>query len=210
MTRPFIALLALFASACVAERPLPVRYDLDAAQGRPQSNPRFDATIAIPAIHAPSWLRTTALIYRLDYQPPAYPRAYAQSQWTAPPNELLSLRLRERISAHNDGFTIERLPEDADGYRLQVTVEEFTQIFASPERSRCLVTLSVLLQHSEHMLAQKTFSAERLAPTADAAGAVVGLMRASDADFEQILTWLDSTLPAQSAAGNPTSDHSSF
>jgi uncharacterized lipoprotein YmbA len=188
MMRPFVAFLALLASGCAAERAMPVRYDLDTPHVRLQHAPRFDATIAIPTIQAPSWLRTTALIYRLDYEPPVHPRAYAQSQWAAPPNELLSLRLRERISADNGGFTIKRLSEDNDGYRLQVTLEDFTQTFASPERSQCVVTLSVLLQRGKRMLAQHTFHA----------------------DFEQIVAWLRTTLAAQRAAGSPTSQHASY
>ena len=206
MMRLFGTLLVVLSGACAAERP-PIRYDLHEIQVHARSDARLDATIAIAPVHAPSWLRTTALIYRLDYVLPARPRAYAQSQWTAPPNELLSLRLRERISADNDGFTIERLPESTDGYRLEVTLEDFTQIFPSPNRSRCIVTLSVLLEHGDQMLAQRTFQAEGPAPTADAAGAVAGLMRASDSDIEQILTWLRSTLPTQRPATVPTAVH---
>jgi cholesterol transport system auxiliary component len=206
MMRAFGVLLALLSCACATERPAPIRYDLNElrVQVRARSNSRLDATIAISPVHAPSWLRTTALLYRLDYVPPARPRAYGQSQWAAPPNELLSLRLRERISADNDGFTIERLPESTAGYRLEVTLEEFTQIFPSPDQSRCIVTLSVLLEQGDQMLAQKTFQAERPAPTADAAGAVVGLMHASDADIEDVLIWLQSTLPKRRAAAVPT------
>jgi cholesterol transport system auxiliary component len=208
MIRPFVVVLVLLSSACAAERAVPIRYDLHETQVRARSDSRLDTTIAISAVHAPSWLRTTALIYRLDYEPPAHPRAYAQSQWAAPPNELLLLRLRERISADNDGFTIERLPESTDGYRLEVTLEEFAQIFPYADQSRCIVTLNVLLEHGDQMLAQRSFHAERPAPTADAAGAAEGLMQASDSDIEDILTWLRSTLPTQQAAATPMRLHS--
>ncbi|MBV8340905.1 MAG: membrane integrity-associated transporter subunit PqiC [Gammaproteobacteria bacterium] len=206
MMRPLAALLTLLISACAAERPLPDRYDLDAPRTRSQPDPRLDTTLAVPPINAPSWLRTTALIYRLDYEPPAHPRAYVRSQWAAPPNELLSLRLRERISAVNDGFTNERLPEDMEGYHLEVTLEDFTQAFPSADHSQCVVTVSVLLRRGDRMLAQKTFHAERSAPTADAAGAVVGLTDAADADFAQLLTWLHSTLPPQHAAATAAAE----
>jgi cholesterol transport system auxiliary component len=210
MMRPLLACLVLLSCGCAAERPAPVRYDLRESQVRVRSDSRLDATIAISPVHAPSWLRTTALIYRLAYEPPAHPRAYAESRWAAPPNEMLSLRLRERISADNDGFTIERLPESTDGYRLEVTLEDFTQIFPSPNQSRCIVTLNVLLEHGDQMLAQKTFQTERPAPTADAAGAVVGLMQASDSDIEDILAWLRSTLATQRTAAVPMAVHAPY
>jgi len=207
MMRSLGALLVLLSCGCTAERAVPVRYDLNESELRVRSDSRLDATIAISLVRAPSWLRTTALIYRLDYEPPANPRAYAHSQWAAPPNELLSLRLRERVSADNHGFTVERLPEGTDGYRLEVTLEDFTQIFPFPDRSQCIVTLNALLVHGDQMLAQKTFQAEQPAPTADAAGAVEGLMRASDSDIEDILAWLRSTLATQHTA--PLTVHTS-
>ncbi len=194
--RPFIALLALLASSCATHGSLPVRYDLDASPVRRVSGPRLNATIALSPIQAPSWLRTTALIYRIDYEAPAHPLAYTQSQWTAPPSEMLTLRLRNRISAVNDGFTLDHLREYADGYRLEVTLDNFSQIFPSPDESRCLVTLSAtIVQPGDRVLAQKTFEVERHAPSANAAGAVEGLIDASNSNFDQILTWLRSTLP---------------
>jgi len=201
MMRPFLALLALLASGCASQRALPVRYDLDGSQVAARTEPRLNATIAIPPIQAPSWLRTTALVYRLEYEAPAYPRAYTRSQWTAPPGELLTLRLRERISSANDGFTLAQLPEGSGGYRLEVSLENFAQIFPSPGRSDCVVTLTAtIVQRGDRVLAQKTFRAERPAPTADAAGGVEGLVDASDWDFKQILTWVREALPMQQAA----------
>jgi cholesterol transport system auxiliary component len=201
MMRLMVALLAPLAAGCAAERALPVRYDLDGTHLRVPSEPRFNATIAVPPIQAPRWLRTTALVYRLDYEAPDSPRAYALSQWTAPPSELLTLRLREQISAVNDGFTLARLPEDSDGYRLEVSLESFAQVFPSPGRSLCVVTLTAtVVQRDDRVLAEKTFRAERPAPRANAAGAVEGLVDASDLDFRQILTWLRETLPTQQAA----------
>jgi cholesterol transport system auxiliary component len=196
MMRPLVALLALLAASCATRSPLPVRYDLDEPEVHPESGPRLNTTIALAPIQAPSWLRTSALIYRLDYEAPVHPRAYTQSQWIAPPSEMLTLRLRNRISAVNDGFTLERLRQDADGYRLEVTLDNFSQRFPSPDESRCVVILSVtIVQHGDRVLAQKTFAAERPAPGANAAGAVGCLMDASDSNFDQILAWLRATLP---------------
>jgi len=193
--------LGLLVCGCVSQRALPVRYDLDGFEDPPPAGSRLDATIAIPPIQAPSWLRSTALVYRLDYAPPANPRAYALSEWTAPPSELLTLRLRERITEANDGFTLTHLPEDTGGYRLEVSLENFAQVFPSPDRSRCVVTLTAtVLRSGDQIIAQRTFRSERPAPSGTAAGAVEGLVAASDSDFDQILGWLRETLPPRAVS----------
>lgn len=201
MRLPFVALTALLAAACVTPPPLPIRYDLDALPPHADSAVRFNATIAVEPIQAPSWLSTTALLYRLDYDVPAHPMAYARSEWTAPPSELLTQRLRVRISAANDGFTLDRLPRETDGYQLHVTLEAFIQIFQAPNQSRCLVTMSATLMHrGEQVLGERTFRTSSVASTPDAAGAVQGLVDATDSNLEQIVTWLRTTLPAQPAS----------
>jgi cholesterol transport system auxiliary component len=193
--RPSASLLVLLLSACAANRPLPIRYDLDGIPDPVRLQPRLNVTIAVPSISSPSWLRTTALVYRLSYQAPAYPRAYALSQWIAPPGELLTARLREGVAAANAGVTLQQLPYDSDGYRLEVSLETFAQEFSAPDRSRCVVALRATLVGADgKVTAQKSFRTERPAPSPDAAGGVEGLVDASDADFRNILTWLRQTL----------------
>jgi cholesterol transport system auxiliary component len=195
MLRPLVALLALLASACASQRPLPVRYDLEGDLPHAPLASRFKATLAVSAMQAPSWLHTTALVYRLDYEPAAPPRAYTLRRWTAPPSELVTFRLRERIAGANDGFTLDHLPVDTDGYRLEVTLQNFMQSFPSPGQSRCVVSLSAsLFQHGDRVIAQRTFRAERPAPSPDAIGAVQGLLVATDADLDELLSWLGSSL----------------
>ena len=201
MRRFLVALVVLFAAACVTHRALPIRYDLGASPPRVDPDVRLNATIAIAMIQAPSWLSTAALLYRLDYETPSRANAYARSEWTAPPGELLTMRLRERVSAANDGFTLDRLPTDTDGYQLRVTLDEFTQVFQSPRQSQCLVTLSATLIHrDDRMVAQKTFRMTADAPTGDAAGAVRGFQNASDSDLAQMVAWLHAYLPIRGAS----------
>ena len=193
-------LLALLVPACAHQRALPVRYDLDSPSAHPVSGAQLHANIALAPIQAPSWLRTRAVLYRLDYETPALTRAYAEREWTAPPTEMLTLRLRERIAAANTGFTLERLPEKTAGYRLSVTLENFSQTFRSPQKSECVMTLSAtVLRDGDEVVAQQIFRSEGEAPSANAAGAVEGLAHAADANFEQILAWLSASLPQQPA-----------
>ena len=198
MKRPLIWLALLPLCACATHRAPSVRYDLDGIPDPMGARPALNATIAIPPIASPSWLRTTALIYRLRYEAAAYPRAYASSEWIAPPGELLTQRLREAIAATNRGVTLGQLEDTSKGYRLEISLESFIQVFTSPARSRCVVTLrATLLSGRDHVLAQRTFRTQRAAPSPDAAGGVEGLVDASDADFAQILTWLGESLPTR-------------
>jgi len=195
MMRHLTCLFLLVLCACATHRALPVRYDLDGIPDPMGSQPPLNATIAIPPIASPSWLRTTALLYRLGYEAPAYPRAYAQSEWIAPPGELLTQRLRESIAAANRGVTLGQLDDTSKGYRLEVSLESFVQVFTSPDHSRCVVAFSAtLLTGRDDVLAQRTFRTARAALRPDAAGGVEGLVDAADADFQQILTWLGETL----------------
>lgn len=202
--RPFVLLIALCAAACVTHREPPIRYDLDASAPRLDAGPRLNATIAVAPIQAPSWLATSALIYRLDYETPANRSAYARSEWAAPPSELLTQRLRERLSAANDGFTLDRLPKATDGYQLRVTLENFIQVLQSPHESRCLVTLNAtLMRRGDQVLGQRTFRTSSIAPTADARGAVAGLIDATDSNLAQIVAWLRVTLATQPGSTTP-------
>jgi len=197
MMRLFACLLVLLLSACATNRTLTIRYDLDGIPSPMRLQSRLDATIAVPSIASPGWLRTTALVYSLGYQVPAYPRASALSQWTAPPGELLTARLREWIAAANAGITLPQLPYDSKGYRLEVSLETFAQEFSAADRSYCVVALrATLVGDGDQVIAQKSFRTQRPAPSANAAGGVAGLVDASDVDLRNILAWLHDTLPA--------------
>lgn len=199
MMRPMTCLMVLLISACATERAPPVRYDFGGGSRPIPSQARLDTTIAIPPIASPPWLRTTAVTYRLDYEAPTHPGAYALSAWMAPPDVLLTLRLRQWVEAANSGVTLRQTPSDPQAYSLEVSLDTFTQVFSASDRSRCVVALrATLLAHDDEVLAQKTFSAQRPAPSPDAAGGVEGLVDASDADIGKILTWLHETLQAHS------------
>jgi cholesterol transport system auxiliary component len=198
MIRAASIALMLLGAACASHRPTPALYDFDSIPDPPERASQLDAPIAIPAVIAPSWLRSSALVYRLDYQTPARPQAYAHSQWSAPPAELITARLRQLVTGANSGVTLTRLGGDAPGYQLEVTLEHFEQVFTSPTESRCLVTLNATLTGRGGMpIGQRTFHAERPAPSADAEGAVRGLVPAVDDTIDQMIVWVQATLHAQ-------------
>jgi len=70
---------------------------------------------------------TSALRYRLAYHDAARLQTYASSRWAADPASLLTLRLRQSLD-----YTAHGKPQ----YQLRVALEEFSQVFDSPENSR--------------------------------------------------------------------------
>lgn len=200
--RALVIVFALFLSGCAADRAIPVQYDFDGTAdpaGPAQWQRALDATIAVPPVIAPPWLRTTALVYRLSYRPPAMPRAYTLSQWVSPPAELLTHRLRQAVEAQNGGITRRRISPVPEEYDLEVSLDTFAQIFSSPDQSRCRVALrATLVESGSRVIAQKTFTAEAAAPSPDAAGGVEGLVDASDIDIRNMITWLRETLETAS------------
>jgi cholesterol transport system auxiliary component len=85
---------------------------------------------------------------------------------------------------------------------LRLELEEFSQLFDTPNSSHALLRLRATLTQrspgSETLLAQHSFVVQRPAPSADAAGGVRALTAAADAVVLELEAWL-----AQSASGQP-------
>ena len=77
---------------------------------------------------------------------------------------------------------------------LRVELEEFSQLFESPSASTGLLRLrATAMQASpqgEKLLGQRSFIAQRPAPSADAAGGVRALTAAADAVVDEVDQWL--------------------
>ena len=155
--------------------------------------------IALADVDASARLDGTQLLYRFGYADANELRAYGQSRWSVTPAQLLRLRLRDALSAGHtvlgpeESVTIARtegrLPDT-----LKVTIEEFSQWFESPTRSVGLVRVSATFTcgkpGGDRGLAQRTFTAQRQAPTNDAAGGVKALAAASDAAVADLVAWV--------------------
>lgn len=77
---------------------------------------------------------------------------------------------------------------------LQLELDEFTQVFDTPEASVGLVRMhaTVVTQTAGggRLLAQRSFIAQQPAPSPDAAGGVRALTAASDRVLSEIAQWL--------------------
>ena len=158
--------------------------------------PRLRASLLVAEAVAPTWLDSPAIQYRLAYHDIAQSYVYANSRWAAAPGVLLTQRIRSHLAAvTNDGVVSASDGARAD-YALRLELEEFTQVFDTPDKSRVVIRLraSLVERHSRALLAQQGFNLERPAPTANAAGAVHALTEASDELAGNLIAWLAAKL----------------
>ena len=77
---------------------------------------------------------------------------------------------------------------------LRIELEEFSQLFDAPAHSYGLARLRATLFHGspagDRLLGQRSFVAQRPAPTPDAPGGVRALTAATNGAVEEIEQWL--------------------
>ena len=199
--------MALLLGACSALPDKPVRaalYDFGpgALTSEPSTRQAPLAPIALADIStAGGALDNQAVLYRLGYDDAQQLRPYSQARWSMPPAQLLRQRLREVLSRNRavlnagEGPALNRSVNQGVLPRvLQLDLEEFSHFFASPGSSIGLVRLRATLVETtpsgEKLLAQRSVTVQRPAPSADAPGGVRALTAASDAAIDEIATWL--------------------
>ena len=183
----------LLGCAALPDKPArPVVYDFGPG---PLSLPP-PATSALPAltlaeIEAPAALEGTAMVFRLAYADATQLRPYALARWSMPPAQLLHQRVREGLEAQRP---VLNGVQPGSGPLLRIELEEFVQLFDSPERSSGLVRLRATLLKAdntgEQLLAQRRFVMLRPAASPDAPGGVRALSEATEALVQQLAQWL--------------------
>ncbi len=152
--------------------------------------------VALPAVEAATALESTAVLYRLVYADAQQLLPYAQARWSMAPAQLVGQRLRETLGQRRTVFN----PGDGSisgatpTLVVRVELEEFSQLFESPGRSVGLVrmraTVVQAMAAGDKLLGQRSFVAQRPAPTADAPGGVRALTAATNAAVEDLEQWL--------------------
>ena len=147
-----------------------------------------------------SALDSQAVMYRLAYQNAQELHPYTLSRWTAPPAQLVRQRLREQLGQSRPifeargGLALERSQTAVRPLLLRLDLEEFSQVFTSPQVSAGLIRLRATLieqaNTGEKLVAQRSIVVQRPAPSADAQGGVIALTAATDAAIEEIEAWL--------------------
>lgn len=174
------ALAAVLLCACsMLSRPGPVAlYDFGPAEGEP-------APLQVPhsvQVVAPAWIDGTGMTYRLAYADASRVSVYRDSRWAARVPALLQEHLQQRIV---------RSPQATNGRRLRVEIEEFSQWFSSPDASRAVIRMRVVLieESTGRSLARQAFAEEVPAHTHDAAGGAHALTDAARRAGARLLAW---------------------
>lgn len=212
--KTFLVLAALTLAGCATARTqMPIAiYDFGPQQrlaavsgSETSSQERLKASLLVADTAAPAWLDTTAIHYRLAYHDIAQSYTYASNRWAAAPAILLTQRIRSQIAGISDEGVLSAADNARTDYTLRLELEEFTQIFDSPNQSRAVIRLraSLIESGTRLMLAQRSFDMEYAARTANAVGAVRALTEASDKLIGNMITWLNDELAeAKKETGN--------
>ena len=189
-----LALFATLLTACVSiggQRARESTFDFGLAAPPVVKPDSIRGSVLVPEVVAPEWLDSAGISYRLAYDDGARARIYTSSRWAAPPALLVTQRLRAAVAIATGGRLV--LPQDAAqaDWVLRVELESFSQVFDAPERSRALVAMRATLigASARRVVAQKTFSAEGIAESADAAGGAKALTRAANEVVDAIVAW---------------------
>lgn len=163
-------------------------------------------TLRIARIAVPSWLDGTDMYYRLDYRHDDSIAAYAQSDWLAPPAQMLEQVIRNTIAG---GGTWRAVfgpddPANAD-FSLRTRIDDFGQVFTSPQQSYGVLDAVATLvdNRDETAVAQKRFYLRVAAPGADAAGGVAALNSASRQFAVELQQWLQANIESRRSVDPP-------
>lgn len=160
------------------------------------------APLAVAEIEANPALDSSAVLYRLAYVDAQQLQPYAQARWSMAPAQLVRQRLREHLGQRRallnpgDGgtFSATNPTTTQPPLTLRIELEEFSQLFETPDRSVGLLRLRATLARpsptGEKGVAQRSVIVQRPAATADAGGGVHALTAATDAAVQEIDEWL--------------------
>ena len=186
MNRCLVLLAALLLSACVggAGNSGPsVTYDFGLPVPR-LANGGGRPGLALE-VRSPSWFDSTNIDYRLAYADPLTRRQYVGSRWAGAPAQLIAQRLRQQLGV------VSATANSATDCLIRVELQEFSQVFDSPQSSRGVLTASVsLIDGKRRVVAERLAVIDKPALGADASGGVQALVAAST-EFGRLLSdWL--------------------
>ena len=187
-----IALLAGCAASPSAVQPTVYDFGLPVSALAGQGGAGAEAMSLAVDVHTPPWFDSPGIDYRLAYDDPLKRREYADSRWAANPGQLLTQRLRQQLGAPDAAGA-------AEACALRIELQEFSQVFDSPQHSRALLqATAILTDATRRVIAERQFVAEKNAATPDARGGVGALVEAGNELGQQLAHWLGA-LNAQSA-----------
>ena len=206
VTATFLLILLAGCSALPTPPPRAVQYDFgpggEPAQttlGTPAARP----PVALADIQAAGRADTSsAVLYRLAYSNAQELRPYQSARWSQPPTQLLQQALRSHLGAsravlHADDAQGAARTGGVNGSQpdiLRIDLEEFSQVFSSPNNSVGLLRLRATLVEptaaGEKLLGQRVFTVQKPAASADATGGTHALAEAAEQVAQELTLWL--------------------
>jgi cholesterol transport system auxiliary component len=186
MKNVFILLVASLLGACVGgtrNAPPVVVYDF----GLPAARLVADGTWSRLSleVRSPSWFDSLNVDYRLAYDDPMKRREYAESRWAGAPGVLVAQRLQQQLGTVNASGNM------VADCLLRVELQEFSQVFDSPQESRGVLQASIgLMDRNKQLIAERQVAVNKPAATADAHGGVKALVEAGNELGQQLADWL--------------------
>ena len=156
----------------------------NAADSAPRS---FDLGTAPPSAKFPA-LRVASravapfegaqMFYRLSWRNPAELGAYANSQWAAPPAELLR---KQVIRAAGEGV---------GKCALELEIQEFTQVFTAKDASEARIEARVSLLNGQIRLASRGMTAIEPGAGPEASSGATAMARAAERLMQELAGWI--------------------
>jgi cholesterol transport system auxiliary component len=159
-----------------------------AAAQASQAAPALGA-IVVTDVTGSSALDNERMFYRLSYADALQARSYANSRWTANPLQMMTQRLKTRIS--QSGAKVLSETDASNGIPiLRVDVDEFVHDFRSATQSEGQVALRASVFKGHVLVDQRSFARSTAASSADAPGGARALAASTDAIAADIVAWL--------------------
>jgi ABC-type uncharacterized transport system auxiliary subunit len=134
-------------------------------------------------VRAPLWFDTLGIDYRLAYVDAARLREYARARWAGPPAQMIQQRLMQQLD-----YSVAGQGHSPCLLRLEIT--EFSQVFATPERSEGVLRgRAILLDRSRRQIAQLDLDIRKTAGSHDARGGVAALSATVEQLAADLRTW---------------------
>jgi cholesterol transport system auxiliary component len=165
------------------------RFDFGPVPERSEAVTKALPPIAIPDVTGPALLDSQQMLYRLNYADPLQSRAFTQSEWSATPLQLLTQRIKSRMS-HGGLTVLSVIDASAGALLLRVEVDEFSHVFTSATQNHGRVVLRASLFDGHKLISQKTFSKSTDSTSADAGGGARALAASTDAITADMMAWI--------------------
>jgi cholesterol transport system auxiliary component len=182
-------LVAMLLQGCMSTPQRIHYYDFGAA-----GEPLTAASCSLPLIQldditAPASLSSNYMLYRLLYNNDQQSYTYAQHRWNMTPTQLLTQRIKMRLSEQGTRF-IDSGINVLDVLRLQIELEDFNQYYTDAEHSYAQIQLRATLLKGRTWLAQTMLQQQVPANAPNAQAGAEAMRIASDKVIANLGEWL--------------------